>query len=253
MLCVVNRLGLVAYQEAWDLQNQLAKEIGEGTRPATLLLLEHPHTYTFGRSGLEENLLWDQPKLEQRGIDVHWVDRGGDVTYHGPGQLVGYPLLPLAPERLPNKSMEGNHALPSGDYIAYLRKLEQVLIVSLAHFGLVAGQIKNLTGVWIQAQVISRCKNCPPDLYKSPAKIASIGIKVDAKGVSRHGFALNVNPDMAYWKGINACGLENQNKVSMEYLLDPAPSIDEVADIVVSNFAKVFACEMKDETSLELI
>jgi lipoate-protein ligase B len=253
MLCVVHHLGLVPYQEAWDLQNRLAQEIAEGKRPATLLLVEHPHTYTFGRSGLEENLLWDQPELERRGIDVHWVDRGGDVTYHGPGQLVGYPLLPLAPERLPDNTNDTNHTLPSSDYISYLRKLELVLIKTLAQFGLVAGQIKNLTGVWIQTEVLSRCKNCPPDLYKSPAKIASIGIKVDAKGVSRHGFALNVNPDMDYWEGINACGLENQNKVSMEYLLDLAPSIDEISEIVVENFAKVFTYEMQTETIRELI
>ncbi|MBW8012760.1 MAG: lipoyl(octanoyl) transferase LipB [Chloroflexi bacterium] len=252
MLCVVHRLGLVAYQEAWDLQNRLAQEVAEGKRPATLLLLEHSHTYTFGRRGLEENLLWDQPELERRGVDVHWVDRGGDVTYHGPGQLVGYPLLPLAPERLPNNTKDTNHPLPTSDYIAYLRKLEQVLIKTLAQFGLVAGQINNLTGVWIQAEVLSRCKNCPPDLYKSPAKIASIGIKVDARGISRHGFALNVNPDMDYWEGINACGLENQNKVSMENLMDLAPSFDEVSDIVVENFAKIFAYKMQTVSSMEL-
>jgi hypothetical protein len=92
--CEVRRLGLVEYQQAWQLQDELAAEIASGRRPPTLLLLEHPHTYTFGRSGHPENLLWDGDELARRGVSVHWVDRGGDVTYHGPGQLVGYPLLP---------------------------------------------------------------------------------------------------------------------------------------------------------------
>ncbi len=95
MLCHVHDLGLMDYQPAWDLQNRLAAEIARSERPPTLLLLEHPHTYTFGRRGQAENLLWDENQLKARGVSVHWVDRGGDVTYHGPGQLVGYPLVPL--------------------------------------------------------------------------------------------------------------------------------------------------------------
>ena len=90
-------LGLIEYEAAWHLQNQYSREIAEGTRPPTLLLLEHPHVYTFGRRGKQENLLWGETQLKEKGIAIHWVDRGGDVTYHGPGQLVGYPLVPLAP------------------------------------------------------------------------------------------------------------------------------------------------------------
>src|SRR5688500_1527966 len=100
MIVQVLDLGLVEYEAAWDLQNQYAREIAEGNRPPTLLLLEHPHVYTFGRRGKQENLLWGETQLKQKGIATHWVDRGGDVTYHGPGQLVGYPLLPLgSPDR----------------------------------------------------------------------------------------------------------------------------------------------------------
>ena len=88
-------LGLIEYETAWKLQNEYAAEIAEGNRPPTLLLLEHPHVYTFGRKGRAENLLWNEEQLKQKGVSIHWVDRGGDVTYHGPGQLVGYPLLPL--------------------------------------------------------------------------------------------------------------------------------------------------------------
>ena len=90
-------LGLIEYETAWKLQDEYAAEIAEGKRPPTLLLLEHPHVYTFGRKGHAENLLWSEEQLKQKGISIHWVDRGGDVTYHGPGQLVGYPLLPLMP------------------------------------------------------------------------------------------------------------------------------------------------------------
>ena len=97
MRCDVLDLGLIEYEAAWKLQDQYAAEIGEGKRPATLLLLEHPHVYTFGRRGKRENLLWGESQLKEKGIAIHWVDRGGDVTYHGPGQLVGYPLIPLSP------------------------------------------------------------------------------------------------------------------------------------------------------------
>src|SRR5512144_2374735 len=126
--CTVHRVGVIDYEQAWLLQDRLAHEIAAGVRDPTLLLLQHPHIYTFGRSGHPENLLWGAAELEEHGIQVHWVDRGGDVTYHGPGQLVGYPLLPLAPGGLKVDSGSGSGRLPSADYIGYLRKLEAVLI-----------------------------------------------------------------------------------------------------------------------------
>src|SRR5512133_3533541 len=97
MLCEFLDLGLIEYETAWKLQDEYAREIAEGKRPPTLLLLEHPHVYTFGRRGKQENLLWGESQLKEKGIAIRWVDRGGDVTYHGPGQLVGYPLIPLMP------------------------------------------------------------------------------------------------------------------------------------------------------------
>ena len=131
--CVVHRLGLVPYQNAWHLQEMLAGEIGTGERPPTLLLLEHPPTYTFGRRGKIENLLWDDDELDRRGISVHWVERGGDVTYHGPGQLVGYALLPISPGGLRMSPDEGQNQgrphLPKADYVGYLRNLEASLIL----------------------------------------------------------------------------------------------------------------------------
>jgi lipoate-protein ligase B len=238
-------MGLTEYEAAWQLQNEYAHEIAEGRRPPTLLLLEHPHVYTFGRRGKQENLLWGEVQLKQKGIAIHWVDRGGDVTYHGPGQLVGYPLIPLTPVALQGKrdKEEGDTRIPQADYVGYVRKLEQTLIVALARMGLASGQRPGLTGVWIQADVHSRCPRCKPEDRKKPAKIAAIGVKVDARGVSRHGFALNVNPDMDYWEGIIACGLQDEPVVSLADLFPQPPSMDRVKEEVVKAFGEVFGYE----------
>jgi lipoyl(octanoyl) transferase len=227
-------LGLIEYERAWKMQEEFAREIAEGKRPPTLLLLEHPHVYTFGRRGKQENLLWGESQLREKGIAIHWVDRGGDVTYHGPGQLVGYPLLPLG-------QVSAKNRIPQADYVGYVRKLEQTLIVALARLGLAAGQRPGLTGVWIQADVHSRCPRCKPEDRKKPAKIAAIGVKVDSRGISRHGFALNVNPDMEYWEGIIACGLQDEPVVSLADLFLEPPSMERVKQEVVSAFREVFS------------
>jgi lipoyl(octanoyl) transferase len=233
MLCELHDLGLIGYQAAWDLQNKYAAEIARGERPPTLLLLEHPHTYTFGRKGRIENLLWNEARLRERGVAVHWVDRGGDVTYHGPGQLVGYPLIPLGP-------VDTRGLLPEADYVGYVRRLETVLIDALATLGLVSGQLKMLTGVWVQADVASRCSRCRPEDRKKPAKIAAIGVKVDAQGITRHGFALNVDPDMSYFDGIIPCGIPDHPVVSLADLFSPAPAMQRVKAEVVRSFAQTF-------------
>ena len=247
MKFIVEDLGLIEYETAWKLQDQYAAEIAVGKRPPTLLLLEHPHVYTFGRRGKQENLLWGEAQLREKGIAIHWVDRGGDVTYHGPGQLVGYPLIPLTPLRLPPFSQKmggekegGGVRVPDADYVGYVRKLEKTLITALARLGLVAGQRQGLTGVWVQADVHSRCPRCSPEDRRKPAKIAAIGVKVDARGVSRHGFALNVNPDMDYWDGIIACGLQDEPIVSLADLFPEPPAIEQVKAEVVKAFGEVF-------------
>lgn len=234
-------LGLIEYEAAWKLQDEYAVEIAEGERPPTLLLLEHPHVYTFGRRGKQENLLWGESQLKEKGIAIHWVDRGGDVTYHGPGQLVGYPLLPLIPISQRERGRgEGETRIPQTDYVGYIRKLERTIITALAKLGLAAGQRPGLTGVWIQADVHSRCPRCKPEDRKKPAKIAAIGVKVDARGVSRHGFALNVNPDMEYWDGIIACGLQDEPVVSLADLFPEPPSMERVKEEVITAFQEVF-------------
>lgn len=238
MICEVRRLGTIEYEAARQLQERLASEITAGNRPATLLLLEHPHTFTFGRRGKPENLLWDPDQLRRRGAKVFWTDRGGDATYHGPGQLVGYPLLPLG-------SIDRNGHLPRADFVGYLRQLEAVLIRAMASLGLATAQRPGLTGVWVQPDVASRCPHCPPAARQHPSKLASIGVKIDVNGVSRHGFALNVAPDMDYWNGIVPCDLPDSPMISLADLLEPAPSMTAVADVVVEQFGAVFGFSME--------
>ena len=220
----IRDLGLIDYQTAWDTQNQLAAKIARDERPATLLLLEHPHTFTFGRRGNAENLLWSEAELAQRGISTHWVDRGGDVTYHGPGQLVGYPLLKLS----------------DNDHVGYIRKLEQTIILALARMGLITGQVAGLSGVWVQAEIASRCARCLPQQRGKPAKIAAIGVKVDANNVTRHGFALNVDPQMDYFNGIVPCGIPDHPVISMADLLGQAPDMETVKAQVTRAFLETF-------------
>jgi lipoyl(octanoyl) transferase len=253
MRCEIRDLGLIEYKQAWELQDKYAAEIAAGTRDPALFLLEHPHVYTFGRKGHAENLLWDDQRLKERGVAVHWVDRGGDVTYHGPGQLVGYPLIPLG--RLggsqslqtlqPTQEASGSVRIPEADYVGYVRKLEKSLVVALARLELAAGQVTGLTGVWVQPDVFSRCPRCKPEDRKKPAKIAAIGVKVDVHGISRHGFALNVNPDMTYWDGIVACGLVDYPVVSLADLLPHPPDMQKVKNEVAAAFGEVFGYEVE--------
>jgi lipoyl(octanoyl) transferase len=240
-LCHTIKLGLIPYNTARDLQVRFAKEIAAGFRPPTLLLLEHPHMFTFGRRGEEQNLLWSAEELRERDVEIHRIDRGGDVTYHGPGQLVGYPLIPLG-------EIDTRGHIPQSDYIGYVRRLEKVLIISLAELGLAAGQIQGLTGVWVQPDVASRCPRCPPAAREVPSKIASIGVKVDAQGISRHGFSLNVHPDMSFWEGIVACGLADYPSVALADLLELTPSMEEVQELVTASFGKVFQYDMVEES-----
>jgi len=241
----VRRLGLVPYAEAWELQKALAARRAAGEIPDTLLLLEHPHTYTLGRSGHAENLLLDPNALAARGITLHWVDRGGDITYHGPGQLVGYPILSLGAVLGP-----AGGRVPRADYVGYVRRLEESLIRALLRFGLVTGQVPGLTGVWIQPDVASRCPHCPPAARLAPSKIAAIGVKVDARGITQHGFALNVNPDMSFWDGIVGCGLRDHASIALADLLDPLPPMSAVMDAVVEGFGKVFVRPMRELNSV---
>jgi lipoyl(octanoyl) transferase len=204
----VRRLGLVPYEEAWALQGRMAAERRGGLIPDTLILLEHPHTYTIGRSGTRDHVFLDEADLAARGITCLDVDRGGDVTYHGPGQLVGYPIIDLGPQP---------------DVGLYLRNLEGCLIDVLADFGITAGRLPGYTGVWI-----------------GDRKIVAIGVKV-SQGVTTHGFALNVSTDLSLFTHILACGIPDKGVTSMALELGAAPPMAAVEDAVVARFSERFA------------
>ncbi|HEV2014569.1 MAG TPA: lipoyl(octanoyl) transferase LipB [Candidatus Dormibacteraeota bacterium] len=204
----VRRLGRIPYEEAWALQNRLAEARRAGLKPDTLILLEHPHTYTIGRSGTREHVYLTEDELAARGITCLEVDRGGDVTYHGPGQLVGYPILGLG---------------PPPDVGWYLRSLEACLIDVLDDFGIKGGRLDGYTGVWVAGR-----------------KIAAIGVKV-SQGVTTHGFALNVATDLSLFTHILPCGIPDKGVTSMAVELGRAPAMIDVEDAVVARFSERFA------------
>ncbi len=224
-LCNLVRLGLMEYHAAWELQRRLAAARAAGTIRDTLLLLEHPHTYTLGRSGRVEHLLMSAEERARRGVTVVEVDRGGDITYHGPGQLVAYPILYLG------RADHRGH-LPTADYVGYLRRLEEVLIRTLAAVGVEGRREEGYTGVWV-------------DTPNGVAKVAAIGVRVSAQGVSTHGVALNVDPDLDYFKGIIPCGIADRPVTSLRELLGvAAPSMQQVMDCFTAAFAEVFGYRM---------
>jgi lipoate-protein ligase B len=208
-------LGLIPYEECWTLQKHLAAERAQGKIGDTLLLLEHPHTYTCGRSGGRDHILIGEADLQARAIEVLDVDRGGDVTYHGPGQLVAYPILQLA--------SNGRTA----DYRAYLRSLEQVLIDTLATFSIASRRIPGYSGVWLGEE-------------GAEEKIAAIGVKVDGRGVSTHGVALNVNTDLQYFSYIVPCGITERGVTSMQKLLGERVDMRRVEAAFTRSFCDVF-------------
>ena len=216
---LVQRLGLVDYQSGLAIQKETEQAVKLGTQPDTLLLLEHPHTLTIGRRGESSAVLLDEQQLEQRNVTVFETNRGGKVTYHGLGQLVGYPIVKLSPDR--------------EDVHRYMRDLEEVLIRALADFGIDAFRIEGLTGV-----------------YTARGKIAAIGVHI-ARWVTTHGFALNVNTDLSYFNFIIAC--EGEPVTSMEQLLGSETPLREVEDRIVTRFAEVFAMRVEMDSCLQLI
>jgi lipoate-protein ligase B len=212
------------------------------------LLLEHPNVYTFGRRGKQENLLWGESQLKEKGIAIHWVDRGGDVTYHGPGQLVGYPLLPLgSPHPQPLSPWERGARIPDTDYVGYVRKLEKTLIVALARLGLAAGQRSGLTGVWIQPDV--HMPTLAREDRTKPAKIAAIGIKW-MRGISSR-LRLERQSDMEILGWDHRRGLQDRR---LFHWLICSPSRLRWACQTGSDHGagKIFGYEMKKKQALSL-
>jgi lipoyl(octanoyl) transferase len=204
--------GEVPYEQAWAWQRELVAQRAAGVREDTLLLLEHPPTITLGRGAHREHLLVAPDELARRGVALVETDRGGDVTYHAPGQIVGYPILKLS-----------RHG---GDVLRYLRDLEEVLIRALATYGLRGERAEQLTGVWVGG-----------------AKVAAIGVRVSASGVTSHGFALNVATDLAGFGQIVPCGIRDRGVTRLAARLGAPPSMEEVRARVLDAFAEVFQAE----------
>jgi lipoyl(octanoyl) transferase len=207
----IRRLGLVPYGEALALQRALVEERRDGRVGDLLLLVEHPHVLTLGvrGDGGRSHILATADTLAAHGVDVHETGRGGDITYHGPGQIVGYPILDLKPDRC--------------DVHRYVRDLEEVLIRTAADFGVEASRVEGLTGVWVGRE-----------------KIAAIGVRI-ARWITSHGFAFNVSTDLDYFKLIVPCGIADRGVASLDRLLGRAVERAEVEDRIASNFRVIFA------------
>jgi lipoyl(octanoyl) transferase len=215
---LVQRLGLIDYEPALAVQKETEHAVKLRLQPDTLLLLEHPHTLTIGRRGESSSVLLDEAQLKQRNVTLFETNRGGKVTYHGLGQLVGYPIVNLSPDR--------------EDVHRYMRDLEEVLIRTMADFKIDAFRIDGLTGV-----------------YTPRGKIAAIGVHI-ARWVTTHGFALNVNTDLSYFDFIVAC--EGEPVTSMEQILGSETQLSEVEDRIVARFAEVFAMRVEMDSCLQL-
>lgn len=211
----VRWLGSMEYREAWLLQQDLAAQRLEGKIGDTILLLEHPPTLTLGRKAQPEHLLVTPEQLAAAKIDLLEVDRGGDITYHGPGQLVGYPILNL--REPPHKA----------DLHVYLRDLEETLIRALAAFGVASDRFAGYTGVWTQTET------------SAPRKIAAIGVK-SSRWITSHGFALNVCPDLAHFDLIVPCGIRDYGVTSLTQELGQPVTVAEVLPHVTAAFREVF-------------
>ncbi|HET7338193.1 MAG TPA: lipoyl(octanoyl) transferase LipB [Candidatus Dormibacteraeota bacterium] len=202
-------LGSVPYREAWDLQASLVRRLRDGTGEDTLFLLEHPHVFTMGKAAAAEHVLWDEDERRRRGVEVVWSDRGGEATYHGPGQLVGYPVMDLAHLEL---------TIPT-----YIAGLERSLITYLSTLGIESEPgAPGLTGVWRDGE-----------------KLAAIGIKLNRSVVS-HGFALNLTTDLEYFEGIVPCGHAELRPASVEGVTGRRIGVEEAARDYARHFEATF-------------
>jgi lipoyl(octanoyl) transferase len=225
-------LGTIDYQEAWDFQEKLFAESlelktynrktvlpeEEKVTPNYLIFCQHPHVYTLGKSGSENNLLINEAFLKQKGATFYKINRGGDITYHGPGQLVGYPIFDL--DNFFN------------DIHKYLRLLEEAVILMLAEYGIVAGRITGLTGVWLDHVE-----------QKQPRKICAMGVKC-SRWVTMHGFALNVNTDLEYFNYIVPCGITDKAVTSMQKELGREVPMGEVEEKLLNHLSQLFEAAM---------
>ena len=213
MQCIVRQLGKIEYRAAYELQKELLQQRLKGQIADTLLLLEHPPTITVGKAGKLENVLVPTSELTTAGVSLILTDRGGDATYHGPGQIVGYPIIDLR---------EYNR-----DAHRYVHNLEELLIRTLADYSITSERDPNHAGVWVNDE-----------------EIAALGLRIH-RWITMHGFALNVNTDLSYFSLINPCGFTSKTATSMARLLGYELSTGEVTGRLLSHFADVFEVELK--------
>ena len=224
-------LGLIDYAEAWKFQTELFEEIlaikktnrdlendQQETTPNYLIFCEHPHVFTLGKSGDEKNLLIPKEKLESIGATYHHINRGGDITYHGPGQIVVYPVIDLE-----------NFFT---DIHKYMRLLEEAVIHTLSEYGIIAGRINGLTGVWIDFEDLKTCR-----------KIAALGVKT-SRWVTLHGLAFNINTDLDYFKYIVPCGIDDKDVTSMKRELGAQQDLNKIRSILLNHIASIFEMEI---------
>jgi lipoyl(octanoyl) transferase len=214
-------LGLKDYKACWDYQEELLKDVSDDKRAKKqaseknhFLLVEHPHVYTLGKSGDESNLLAASDFLKKIEATFYKINRGGDITYHGPGQLVGYPIIDLEYYKIGVRE--------------YIEKMEDAIIATIAEYGLEGGRKEGATGVWLQAEHKVRAR-----------KICAIGVRV-SRYVTMHGFALNVNTDMRYYNYINPCGFSSSAVTSIQQELGKAISMDEVKKVAMEKFNAIY-------------
>ncbi len=227
---VYKDIGLKDYKETWDYQTEIFTELVESKKsskdmsltdkdlPGTLIFVEHPHVYTLGKSGSGDNLLLDFIQLQAKDASFYKIDRGGDITYHGPGQIVGYPIFDL--EKIQIGLRE------------YIFRLEETIIKSVAELGISATRLEGGTGVWLDPEVPGRAR-----------KICAIGVKA-SKYVTMHGFAFNVNTDLAYFNYINPCGFTDKGVTSLEQELGSKQDMKSIKNIVKRNLLEVFDLEL---------
>ena len=211
--CVCIFAGRVGFIRAWDLQKTLHRWVADGLLPDHLILLEHPHVYTLGRRGSEADILASRDELERLGAEVHHIDRGGQATYHGPGQLVAYPIVDL-------------RSWGWGP-LEYVRRLEEAVAATLAEFGIPVQRASQPTGVWVRE-----------------SKIAAIGVRI-SRGVTMHGLALNVHTDRAYFDHIVPCGMPDAGITTMASELSSDITVPEVAPVLMRHFGNAFGWRME--------
>ena len=222
--CLTVELGLIGYADAWELQKRLVAARKAGAIPDVLLFCEHPHVITLGRNGRREHLLASEHVLRQKGVEFHETDRGGDITYHGPGQIVGYPILDLNDLRR--------------DVHWYVRMLEECMIRATGDFGIVARREGGKTGIWVQTG-------------ETAEKLGAIGVRI-SRWVTSHGFAYNVATDLRYFDLIVPCGIVERKATSLEKLLERGVTRNEVAPRLAKHFGEVFGLEMQEMPAAEL-